>query len=436
MEKVLRTTEKVIPKKIYRLIQPVYHWLLAFIAALRFGFPSRKIKVVFVTGTKGKSTTVEYINAILEAAGYKTALAGTIRFKIGEDSQDNMYKMTIPGRFFVQRFLRRAVNAGCQYAIVEMTSEGAKQFRHLFISLDALVFLNLSPEHIESHGSYEKYVRAKLRLARALEKSRKPRRILVANTDDKEAPRFLSYKITEKYPFSLAHAEPYTVSDQGVEITFQETKIKSPLPGTFTAYNLLAAATFGLSQNISPEVIKKGIEGVPEIRGRAQKITLSADHPFSENQNFDVIIDYAHTIDSLTKLYEAFPNHQKVCVLGNTGGGRDKWKRPGMAKVADTYCDSIILTDEDPYDDDPREIVEDMAKGISQKPYKIVMDRREAIRDAISQAYELSRNTPQVAVLITGKGTDPFIMRADGKKDPWSDAQVAREEIENVLKGK
>ena len=165
MEKLLRSTEKIIPKKIYTWGQPLYHWILAFFSAVIYRFPSRHIKVIAVTGTKGKSSTTEILNAILEEAGYTTAVLNTIRFKIGGNSTDNLYKMSMPGRFFVQRFLRKAVDAKCDFAVMEMTSQGSLQFRHKFIELDAFIFTNLSPEHIESHGSYENYVQAKVNIA-------------------------------------------------------------------------------------------------------------------------------------------------------------------------------------------------------------------------------------------------------------------------------
>ncbi len=160
---------KVIPKKLFRMGQPVYHWLLAFAAALIYRFPSRKIFVLGITGTKGKTSVIEIISAILEEAGYKTALASSLRFKIGRESEKNEKKMTMPGRFFMQRFLRKAVRGKCQYAILELTSEGAAQSRHRFVNFNALIFTNLAPEHIESHGSFEKYRDAKLKLFKSLE---------------------------------------------------------------------------------------------------------------------------------------------------------------------------------------------------------------------------------------------------------------------------
>ena len=167
-EEILRIGRRIIPERIFRAAQPLYHFTLALCAAVLYGFPSRNIKVVAVTGTKGKSTVVELTTAILEEAGFAVASLSTIRFKIGKNERRNLYKMTTPGRFFVQKFLRNAIRSGCAYAVLEMTSEAARNYRHAFIGFDAVIFTNLAREHIESHGSYEKYRDAKLSLVRAL----------------------------------------------------------------------------------------------------------------------------------------------------------------------------------------------------------------------------------------------------------------------------
>ena len=418
MNKILQILKKIIPTKIFEFFQPIYHYGMALLGALIYRFPSKKIKVVAVTGTKGKTSTVEFINAILEEAGFVTALAGTLRFKIRDESKPNMYKMTMPGRFFIQKFLRQAVDAKCDYAIIEISSEATKQFRHKFMDLDALIFTNLAPEHIESHGSYDKYLAAKLSIAHALEKSSKKNKIISANIDDKEGHKFLSIKVEKKAPYSLKDGEPIVCTDNGVNFVCEEIKIQSKLIGQFNVYNMLAAIAYTRALGISMESIKNGLEKVIEIKGRAQKI--------ANNLGLEVIVDYAHTPDSLKALYIAFPTKKKICVLGNCGGGRDKWKRKEMAKIAEKYCDEIILTDEDPYDDNPMEIVESMAKEIKNKRPKIIIDRREAIAAAIRKA------KPGNAVLITGKGTDPYIMRKNGKKEPWSDAKVAEEELKKL----
>lgn len=426
MDEILRKIKKLIPRKVFSFFQPVYHYKLALLGALIYGFPSKEIKVVVVTGTKGKSSTTEFINAMLESAGKKTALLGTIRFKIAEKTWPNKFKMTTPGRFFVQKFLRDAVTAGCEYAILEMSSEAAKQYRHKFIAIDALVFTNISPEHIESHGSFEKYLKAKLSLAKALEKSKKRGRIIVANIDDPESEKFLAINVPVKVEFKLEDAKPFELTDSGSTFTLFGQQIHTVLPGKFNIYNILAAANYTYTQGVNLEQIKIAVEHLEEIKGRVQKIQAG--------QKFTVVVDYAHTADSLKNLYEAFPDNQKICVLGNTGGGRDTWKRPEMAKVADAYCDEIILTDEDPYDDNPEQIIEDMHVAIKNKPVSVIMDRREAIRTALEHAQTLEKNTGgKVAVLISGKGTDPYIMRKNGTKEPWSDADVAREELNKII---
>lgn len=419
MQKLAYYLKKLIPKNLLEKIRPTYHYALAFLGAVAYSFPSRKIHVVAITGTKGKTSTTEIVNAILEEGGYKTAIAGTLRFKIGGESEKNLYKMTMPGRFFIQKFLRRAVSAGCQYAIVEMTSEGAKQFRHKFIDMDALIFTNLAPEHIESHGSYENYLKAKLSIAEALATSKKKRKILVVNADDKEAGKFLEINVPEKYTYSLKDAEPFEVRNEGVSFTFDKENINSPLSGKFNIYNMLAAAVYAKTQNISTETIKRAIEKFNGIRGRVERI--------EEGQDFAVIVDYAHTPDSLEKLYEVFQNSKRICVLGNTGGGRDKWKRREMSLIAESNCSEIILTDEDPYDDDPRGIVEEMAGFMEEGRAEIIMDRREAINSAVARA-----GTGD-SVLISGKGTDPYIMGPKGTKIPWDDATVAREELKKIM---
>jgi len=415
LESILRFLEKFIPRRLYRMGQPTYHYLLAFLGALLYRFPSQKIKIVAVTGTKGKTSVVELVNAMLEEAGHTTSLASTLRFKIADESARNLRKMSVPGRFFLQSHLRKAVRAGCDWAILEMTSEAAKQFRHKFISFDALIFTNIAPEHIESHGSFEKYRDAKLKLAHAVSGSSKRPRIIVANANDAVGKKFLSVPVDQSVPFSLSDAKPYEVRERGATITYKGVKIETPLSGAFNIENILASATFATAAGVSTETVRAAVEKFSGIPGRVEFI--------QEGQDFSVVVDYAHTPDSLEKLYEAFGYAKKICVLGNTGGGRDTWKRPEMAHIAAAHCAEIILTNEDPYNEDPEKIVREMAEAIPGAHPDIILDRREAIRAAISRAQTGD------AVLITGKGTDPYIMTANNTKIPWDDRDVAREEL-------
>lgn len=418
MHVIFRLIKKILPRGVINRLLPFYHYLLAFFSALYYRFPSKHLIVIAITGTKGKTSTSELINAIFEEAGYSTALLNTVRFKIGTTSSPNLLKMTMPGRFFVQKFLRNAVTSKCSHAIIEMTSEGARQFRHRFIDLNALVFTNIAPEHIESHGSFDKYLAAKLSIAHALASSPKKDRMIVANTDDPHGPAFLAIDVPRKIGFSLFDGVSYSLTENGVSLTYHNTEIKSSDPGIITVYNILAAVTLATVYKIPLTTIKQAVEKFKGTRGRLEKIDAG--------QKFPVVIDYAHTLESLRGVYEAFAGKKRICVFGSTGGGRDIWKRPQIGALADTFCDTIILTDEDPYDEDPQKIVNDIVLGIKIHTPTIEMDRRKAIFHGLKQAGEDS------VVLITGKGTDPYIMGKKGSKQPWDDATVAREELKKL----
>lgn len=406
-----------------------YHFFLALMGAIYYRFPTKKLTVIGVTGTKGKTSTVEILNTILETAGYKTAIASTLRFKINNETKPNLLKMTMPGRAFLQKFLREAVTKGSTCAIVEMTSEGTIGWRHKFIDLNGLIFTNLSPEHIESHGSYEKYIQAKMKIVRALKTSSKKNKILVINGDDKETTKLKWPHLNKIIKTNLTEATPYTSTIDGLFFTYKNTKIQSHLAGVFNLYNILSAIKIAEHLEIDLPTIKKALENFSGIPGRVQKI-YPENKDLIPYQDFDVIVDYAHTADSLEKVYGVYRDHKKICVLGSTGGGRDKWKREHMGQIADKYCSHIILTDEDPYDEDPGQIIDMVAQGIKNTPKDTILDRRLAIRRAL----ELAKTG--TVVFITGKGTDPYIMRPGGKKEPWSDASVAREELEKVLRNK
>lgn len=414
--------KRYIPKSALRIFLPIYHFTLALLGAFLYRFPSRKLIVIGVTGTKGKTSTTEILNNILEASGAKTAVLGTLRFKVGEHNERNLRKMTMPGRFFVQKFLRDAVTAGCTHAIIEMTSEGAVQFRQRFIDMDALIFTNLAPEHIESHGSYEAYRDAKLMIAATLARSSKTKRFMVANIDDKEGKRFLETKGVTPVPFSQKDATSINADEKHITLVWRGKNITSSLAGLFNAYNILGAATCADVLGISVDAIAEGVSQTTQIDGRMERIL--------GGQTFPVIVDYAHTPDSLEAVYGAFSNYENICVLGNTGGGRDKWKRPVMGALANKYCARIILTNEDPYDEDPQAILLEMKEGMKTKDPEIIIDRRAAITRAIIVAKEMTNP----AVLITGKGTDPYIMGPNGEKIPWDDRTVTKEVLQNSKK--
>ena len=383
-----------------------YHFLLALLGAFFYAFPSRKIKVIGVTGTNGKTTTTEMISKVLEEAGYKTAVMNSIRFKIGEEEESNMLKMTMPGRFKIQEFLRKAVTSGCQYAVLEVTSEGILQHRHRFINFEVAVLTNLSPEHIEAHKGFENYKKAKGRLFAATKK------IHIINVEDKNAEYFLNFPAEKKYTYGL----------DGGGIKNSDIQFNLKLPGEFNIYNALAATCVGLSQGVSLDICKRTVEKIEGIPGRMEEVI---------SQPFKVFVDYAFTPNALQKVYETIKSKVKsqkskvICVLGACGGDRDKWKRPVLGEIAAKYCNEIIVTNEDPYGEKPMEIIEQVARGAKGKAEKIV-DRREAIRKSLELAQ--SRDV----VVITGKGCEPWLCVAGGRKIPWDDRKIVKEEFQKL----
>src|SRR3989338_59514 len=373
-----------------------YYWLWAFAGAVVFGLPSSKLIIIGVTGTSGKSTTVDFITRILEEAGQKVASTSSIMFKVAGKERKNAMKMTMPGRFVIQKVLRQAVNAGCKYAVVEVTSEGIKQFRHKFINFDTVVFLNLTPEHIESHGGFKNYRDAKLELFKAT------KNVHIINTDDENAKYFFDVRAKKIITFGL----------QKGDVNKNNSPFHLNILGNFNDYNALAAIAVAKNYGISLEVYQQALQKVQGLPGRLEVVVKDP---------FWVVVDYAFTKEQLEASYKSLNSRPLVCVLGACGGGRDKWKRPILGKVASQYCKEIIITDKDPYDEDPLEIMQQVAGGIENKSYSIVLDRKEAIKKAI----ELAK--PGETVIITGKGAEPLMCIAGGKKIPWDDRQIAKE---------
>jgi UDP-N-acetylmuramoyl-L-alanyl-D-glutamate--2,6-diaminopimelate ligase len=413
-------------KFLYRLpfLIKAYHFCLAFLGSLLYRFPSKNIFLIGVTGTKGKSTTVEIINAILKLADKKTAVLSSVHSAIGESCEKNKTENSMPGRFSIQRFLRKAVGAGCGYAIVEVTSQGVDLHRHRFLNWGMGLITNLAPEHIEHHGSFEKYREAKFSFLNYVASRGAP---IFLNSDD-PGSNFFTQKISGEKVFL------FSVADEAVREIFRRTigdsidKDSNLLFEEFNRENVAAAVVIAKYIGIDGDIIKSAIKNFKGLAGRMEVV---------QEEPFKVVIDYAHTPDSLKKVYSTlgrseFMNSSAklICVLGSAGGGRDKWKRSVMGEVAGEFCDQIILTNEDPYDENPSEILSDIKSGISREGESVprvfeILDRREAMKKAVSLAGAGD------TVVITGKGSEAFIHIKDGRKIPWSDRGV----MEEVLGG-
>ena len=428
LEKLLDFGRKAIPRGMFRAGQPVYHWGLAWIGALIYGFPSRSMRVIGVTGTKGKSTTVFLIAKIFEEAGLPVAMIGSLGYKIKEKEWPNNLKMTMPGRFKIQQFLSQAKKAGCKYFVLEVTSEGIKQKRHLGVRFDSAVLTNIHREHIENHGSFENYVKAKEQLFKRTKRTHilnedlpSPAFVSKVGLDEPLLERFKKFKSNKKILYGWHD--------------WEKLGLTTELKGDFNKYNILAAAAVVKNYGIDLDTVKKALAKIHSISGRMEYVEAG--------QPFKIVVDYAHTPDSLEMVYDTLrkemtndkwqmTNERRlICVLGAAGGGRDKWKRPEFGRIAARYCDEIILTDEDPYDENPFAILEQIKSGFSKNPndkiqmtkYEKILDRKEAIKKALTLAKEGD------TVVITGKGSETSMAVAGGKKIPWSDRELVVEEL-------
>jgi len=434
MHRILNLIKKIMPVWLFKIIQPIYHYLLAKLSALIYCYPANKMIVVGVTGTTGKSSTCYFIAQILESAGFRVGMSTTTLFKINKTEWLNNKKMTMPGRFYLQKLLRKMLKNKCEIAIIEITSEGVKQFRHLGINYDILVFTNLYPEHIESHGSFENYKNTKGKLFNYLSKTKKKKinKIIIANLDDENAEYFLSFWAEKKITYGIN-------SDASIKLN----NLKINLLGEYNKYNILPGIAIARILNISENKIKFAIENLKPLPGRLEFI--------ESNKNIKILIDYAFEPKAIEKLYQTIQNirHNKIIhVLGSCGGGRDKDRRPILGKLAAENADIVIITNEDPYDEDPKEIIRQIVSGAmghnfqfpifnfqtisnfkipnSKKEIYAILDRREAIKKALQIA-----ETGDL-ILITGKGAEQKMCLTNWKMIDWDDRKVVREEMKNL----
>ena len=378
--------------------------------------------MIGITGTKGKSTVVELIAYILEKAGKKAVVSSSVR--------NELSGMTMPGRFFMQNLLRRGVRDHAEYAVIEVTSQGVIQSRHRFISWNVAAFTNLAPEHVEAHGGFEKYRDAKVSFFRYVAKN--PQARFIINKDDANAQYFID-------------AVNLLQSDFNRIVLYGISDLPCLLLGEFNQYNVGAAVAATEAVGISHDVIRRAVADFPGVHGRME---------FIQKEPFAVLVDYAVTPDSLEAVYQtlknlSFMNHDSrlITVFGCTGGGRDTGKRSVMGGIAARYCDEIILTDDDSYDERPEDIIADIRRGCDtiqdpslcqltdtggQAGFRIqeYVDRKEAIRKALSLAQ------PGDMVVITGKGGDRWLRKAQGKKIPWSDSQAVRDILQEMQNAK
>lgn len=436
---------KLIPEPILSL----YHWSLAKLAEFWYGRSSEKLIVIGITGTNGKSSTVQFLGQILETAGNKVGWTSTASFKVAGKEWDNNKKMTMLGRFQTQRLLKDMVTARCKYAIVETSSQGIVQFRHVGINYDVAAITNLTPEHIEAHGGFANYKKAKGKLFSHTAAGKKKTlgtktidKVSVVNIDDEHADYFLKFELDERYGFGmedkkyeeLAHKKKFIpivaknikLNANGSNFVVEGVDFKLKPIGNFNIKNVMAAITIARALGLDWAAIHKGVNDLSAIPGRLEAIDAG--------QDFAVIVDYAYEPVALAAVYETvrlIKPKRIIHVTGSAGGGRDVARREVIGKFVAKHDDITIVTNEDPYDEEPIKIINDVAEAAvkagkkDDKDLFRVLDRQEAIDLAVSLAKK------DDLVLITGKGSEPVMAVADDKKIPWDDRKAVRKAIKS-----
>ena len=448
--------KKLIPQS----IKNIYHLCQAILANVWYGFPSRKIKVIGVTGTNGKTTTVQMVAKILEEAGKRIAVASTINFKVADKEWVNKTKFTTLSSFAVQKFVKQAVDAGCEYLVLETSSHSLDQYRVWGVEYKTAVITNVTREHLDYHKNMEQYRDAKSILFKNLKNNfqfsifnfqsifndkifKKNKKTAIVNLDMDDPEYFLNFDADEKYGYTLERQTSNVqmaksqnkdlkikmVKAENIELGFDSSKymihdtcFMLHVLGEFNIENALAATCVGLSENISLETISKALEKIKNVPGRFEFV--------QNNRGLNIIIDYAVTPDSLEKLYELIKkintNKNKIIAVFGSCGERDRGKRPIMGEIVSKYADYIIVTNEDPYGENPVQIINEVASGIKNKKegenFWKILDRREAIQKAL--------NIAKVGdfVVVTGKGAEET-MAIGKERISWNDRKVVEEEL-------
>ena len=391
-----------------------YHWGRAVLAGMRFRFPAKGLRVIGVTGTNGKTTTSYMIWKMLSEAGIKTGLLTTVGWGVDRIHEHKEHVTTL-GREELNRRIIDMKKKGIEVLVLETTSHALSQFRTLGIPIEVAVITNLTHEHLDYHGTFERYAKAKAKLFKGAKYG-------IVNADDSNAKYFMKAEKTLTYGIKKGglRAEKVKLGGAGVEYEVEGMKIQTRISGEFNVYNSLAAVAVGKYFDLSDKKIEQGIYALDEVEGRMNSI--------DEGQDFAAIVDFAHTPDSFEKLLpdmRAVTKGRLIVLFGSAGGRRDPSKRAPQGELAGKYADVIILTEEDDRDTPAEEIFADIETGITKTKftkrnlYKIV-NRPKAVDFAVEMA---RRND---VVLFLGKGHERTIEREEGDVKYYEADEVRR----------
>jgi len=423
--------KKLIPTAVFRKIEPYGHLVEAVLANVRYGFPARDMHVIGVTGTNGKTTTSFLIYTMLRQAGYNVGLLTTVAYGVNDDIKQQIEHMTTVSSPVLQKRLRDFKQAGAEWVVVETSSHALAQHRVWGLPYEIAVMTNITHEHLDYHGTFEKYREAKRRLFKLAAKH--GRKFGVVNAEDpsgelflKTTPRGVSYglktgDITAKDVILAADRCTFTAvaDDDTYDITIH-------IPGEFNVSNALATLAVGRELGLTKAQIEQGIAALTGVEGRMMTI--------DEGQPFTAIIDYAGTPDAFERAFQTLrpATKGKLIVVFGSPAHRDKLKRPIQGEIAGRYADEVILTEEDDRDEPGEQIMKEMAAGavkagkVIGKDLFLIGNRTEAINFAVSRA-----TSANDTVVTLGKGHEKTIERADGVH-PWSEPETMREALRSL----
>ncbi len=428
-----------------KIIRKLKLWIrktLSILYVFLYGAPSRKMHIIGVTGTNGKTITANLIWAILNKNGKKTGLISDVNFRMGEIEWLNTFRGKNFTHFNIRKLLRRMLKTECEYVVIEVSYNSISKTQLWAINFDTAVLTNLTHDHLIHQKDFEEYQNTKSQLlsdtVTAKRYDNTPRRIIL-NADSTSYDFFKNFKGDENYTYSIRNketnikAERIKVSGDSTYFTVKtplgKIDIKMKLPGAFNIYNALAAISVGVSENISLKKIKLALEEFDGVPGRMEKI--------NEGQNFSVFVDYASTPFAFEEIFKSAkelvgPNGRIISVFGATGE-QNKGKRPKLGKIAAKYSKYCFLTLEDPGKEDPLEIINQIEPGLKSLDQKENIDYFKIIdrRDAIKRAFESTREGDVVLLLAKGHETN---MVLKNHLIPWDERQVAREELRKYLK--
>ena len=425
MSSIRIIVKKFIPTKLFKSIEPYGHLVEAVLANVRYGFPSRSMHIIGVTGTNGKTTTSFMIQKMLSRAGIKTALMTTVAYGVDDSIVPQIAHMTTASAPLLQKRLREFKKQGVEWVVLETTSHALAQHRTWGINYEIAVMTNITHEHLDYHGTFAKYLTAKLRLFKIV--ARHGRKLGIVNADDPSAKKFIA--TTPKHvTYGIKNgdllAHDVKLESDGcryhAKIGDDSYDIHCNIPGEFNVYNSLAAVAVGRELGLTKLQIEQGIESLAGVEGRMTVV--------DEGQPFTVIVDFAHTPDSFERLLKDLrkATKGKLVTLFGSAGRRDEAKRAIQGEIAAKYSDEVILTEEDDRDVDGNEILTQIASGakkagkVVDKNLFLILDREEAIGFAMTRAKNASDS-----VILLGKGHEKTIERADGTY-PWNEVEVAQ----------